>query len=161
MVKPTQRISTAPSSPSKHGTPASAIRALVRHGAQRQAHPLCFRSCCTLVHHWHVFLASVLTQSNRLVLLKRLLDKFPSFRSTVNTPDLQGRTPLIWSGIKVGPSSTPPPPHRHTDHRHHRHPGSRAAASSSSHEAHRLSATDVEGAGMGSGELASLHASYQ
>ena len=41
-------------------------------------------------------------QSNRLTLLKRLLDKFPAFRSTVNTPDLQGRTPLIWAGIKVG-----------------------------------------------------------
>ncbi len=40
-------------------------------------------------------------QGNRLALTKRLLEKFPAFKSTVNTPDLQGRTPLIWAGIKA------------------------------------------------------------
>ena len=47
-----------------------------------------------------IVVVTVGVQGNRLSLFKRLADKFPSFRSTVNTADLQGRTPLIWASMK-------------------------------------------------------------
>lgn len=41
-------------------------------------------------------------QANRMSLVKRLLEKYPDFASTINVPDLQGRTPLIHVAMKGG-----------------------------------------------------------
>lgn len=43
---------------------------------------------------------SLAVQANRLALVKRLLEKYPSFAETVNSPDMQGRTPIIYAALK-------------------------------------------------------------